>query len=46
MARKSRAITVTEPQKQELLIWSRSQKLEYRYVLRSKIILNTLEGKQ
>ncbi len=45
MARKSKAIPVTEPQKQELLIWSRSQKLEYRYVLRSKIILNTLECK-
>lgn len=45
MARKSKEILVTEHQKHELLIWSRSQKLDYRYVLRSKIILGSLEGK-
>jgi len=45
MARKSKEITITERQKNELLIWSRSQKLDYRYVLRSKIILGSLEGK-
>ncbi len=43
MARKSKEIRITEQQKQELLIWSRSQKLDYRYVLRSKIILFSLE---
>lgn len=45
MARQSKEIRITEQQKQELLIWSRSQKLDYRYVLRSKIILYSLEGK-
>ena len=45
MARKSKEIPITGQQKQELLIWSRSQKLDYRYVLRSKIILASLEGK-
>lgn len=45
MGRKTKEIQVTATQKQELLIWSRSQKLDYRYVLRSKIILNTLESK-
>jgi putative transposase len=32
-------IILTEEEKQELLIWSRSQKMDFRYVLRSKIIL-------
>lgn len=45
MARKSKEIPITGEQKQELLIWSRSQKLDYRYVLRSKIILASIEGK-
>ena len=45
MARKSKEIPITREQKQELLIWGRSQKLDYRYVLRSKIILASLEGK-
>ena len=45
MARKSKEIPITGEQKHELLIWSRSQKLDYRYVLRSKIILASLEGK-
>jgi len=45
MARKSKEILITEHHKHELLIWSRSQKLDYRYVLRSKIILGSLEGK-
>jgi transposase len=45
MARKTQEIPITEEQKNELLIWSNSQKLEYRYVLRSKIILETVNGK-
>ena len=45
MARKSKEIPITGEQKHELLIWSRSQKLDYRYVLRSQIILASLEGK-
>ena len=45
MARKTKEIPITEQQKQELLIMSRSEKLEYRYVLRSKIILRSLECK-
>lgn len=32
-------IILTEEERQELLIWSRSQKMDFRYVLRSKIIL-------
>lgn len=32
-------IVLTEEERQALLIWSRSQKMDFRYVLRSKIIL-------
>lgn len=45
MARKTQKIPINEQQKQELLMMSRSEKLEYRYVLRSKIILSSLECK-
>jgi len=45
MARKTKEIPINEQQKQDLLIMSRSEKLDYRYVLRSKIILSSLEYK-
>lgn len=46
MARKSQPIEATQEQKNELLIMSRSLKLDKRYVDRSKVILFSLEGKQ
>lgn len=45
MARKTQKIPINEQQKQELLIMSRSEKLDYRYVLRSRIILYSIAGK-
>lgn len=39
-------IILTEEEKQELLIWSRAQKMDFRYVLRSKIILMSAEKKK
>jgi transposase len=39
-------IILTDQEKQELLVWSRAQKLDYRYVLRSKIILMSAEGEK
>jgi transposase len=39
-------IILTEEEKQELLTWSRSQKIDFRYVLRSKIILMCAEKKK
>lgn len=39
-------IILTDQEKQELLVWSRAQKLDYRYVLRSKIILTSAEGEK
>lgn len=39
-------IILTVQEKQELLVWSRAQKLDYRYVLRSKIILMSAEKKK
>lgn len=44
MARKTKEIRITQDQKQELMLWKRSQKLDHRYVLRANIILSTLEG--
>lgn len=44
MARKAREIPITPAQKEELLLWSRSHKLDYRYVLRAKIILLSVSG--
>jgi transposase len=44
MGRKSKDIQITEAQKQELMLWKRSQKLDHRYVLRANIILSTLDG--
>ncbi len=43
--RKSKIIKLTEQEIQELLVISRSQKAENRYVLRAKIILMSSEGK-
>jgi putative transposase len=37
-------VILTDQEKHELLIWSRSQKLDHRYVLRSKIILMAADG--
>lgn len=37
---------LTEEETQELLTWSRSQKMDFRYVLRSKIILLSAEKKK
>lgn len=45
MARITQPITATENEAQELLIMSRSFKLENRYVQRAKIILLSIEGK-
>jgi putative transposase len=45
MARKSQPIEVTDEQLKELTVMSRSLKLESRYVMRSKVILLSLEGK-
>ena len=45
MARKSQTIKVTDEQLKELTVMSRSLKLESRYVMRSKVILLSLEGK-
>lgn len=36
-------IVLTKEEERELLIWSRSQKMDYRYVLRSKIILLSVQ---
>ena len=38
-------ITLTDDQKKELLSWSRSSSLDYRYVVRAKLILLLFEGK-
>lgn len=38
-------ITLTDQESSELLSWSRSTSLDYRYVVRSKIILLLCEGK-
>jgi len=46
MARISQPIETTDAQKKELLIMSRSLKLDNRYVVRSRVILYSLEGKQ
>ncbi len=45
MARTPEAINCSEADRQELLVMSRSHKLDNRYVLRSRIILLSLEGK-
>jgi transposase len=45
MARKSKPMEVTEDQRKELTVMSRSLKLESRYVVRSKVILLSSEGK-
>lgn len=45
MARIPQPILASEADRQELLIMSRSHKLDSRYVLRSNIILYSLEGK-
>ena len=45
MARIGQIIRLNEQIKQELLVMSRSTKLEHRYVIRSKIILLSDEGK-
>jgi len=44
MARTAKEIPVTEEQRHELLMMSRSQKLDHRYVLRASIILLSIEG--
>ena len=36
-------IILTETERVELLSWSRSMKMDYRYVLRAKIILRSEE---
>lgn len=46
MARISKPIVATEEQRQELLVMSRSQKIEKRYCLRAQVILLSLEGKR
>lgn len=38
-------IILTEEEEQELLTWSRAQKMDFRYVLRSKIILMSAKKK-
>lgn len=45
MARKSKQITATPEERHQLLVMSRSQKLERRYVQRAQVILLSLEGK-
>jgi len=45
MARKAQPIELTEKERQELLMMSKSQKLEKRYVERAKIILESDQGK-
>jgi len=45
MGRLSQPINASEVQRNELLMMSRSHKLEQRYVLRANIILFSLEGK-
>lgn len=45
MARKIIPIEITEAQREELMVMSRSLKMENRYVTRSKIILLSSEGK-
>jgi len=45
MARKGQKVTLTNEEKAELLAMSRSMTLEYRYVLRAKIILQWSENK-
>lgn len=44
MARQT-TITMDESTRKELLVWSKSTKMEHRYVLRSKLILMKSEGK-
>jgi putative transposase len=39
-------IILTKEEEQQLLTWSRSQKMDFRYVLRSKIILMSAEKKK
>jgi len=46
MGRIGQKIDLSDSDKQELLVMSRSNKLEHRYVLRAKIILNSSEGKK
>lgn len=45
MSRISAPISVTESEKQELIVMSRSLKMENRYVQRSRVILLSIEGK-
>lgn len=45
MARIGQKISLNDSDKQELLVMSRSNKLEHRYVQRAKIILLSFEGK-
>lgn len=45
MARISKPIGINDDQRKELALMSRSLKLESRYVVRSKVILLSLEGK-
>lgn len=45
MARPAQEIVLTDSEKNELVTLSRSQALEYRYVVRAKIILEWSEGK-
>jgi len=45
MARPAQQITLSDSEKSELLTLSRSQALQYRYVIRAKIILEWSEGK-
>jgi len=45
MARKTNSIEASSAEKEQLLIMSRSQKLEQRYVQRAKVILLSLEDK-
>jgi putative transposase len=45
MARIGQTLTISEADYQELLLMSRSSKLDHRYVMRAKIILNLWEGK-
>src|SRR5437762_930764 len=45
MARIAQPITATAEQRQELLVMSRSMKIEKRYSQRAQVILLSLEGK-
>ncbi len=45
MARIGQTLTIRDSDYQELLVMSRSAKLDHRYVMRAKIILNLAEGK-